>query len=229
MAALLAQSLPSDFRERLEALELKSGAATRQTSQQVLQFLHDAVPHLIGGSADLSCSDSTLMKSSDCVTADNFDARNIKYGVREFAMAAIATGISLQGIARPFVSTFLTFSDYMRNAIRLAALMRVPVIFQFTHDSILLGEDGPTHQPVEHLASLRAMPNLTVIRPADATEVKGAWLHAIQSDLPVALVLTRRETPELDRTTIDGVSKGAYVVYGQSEESVSVCLLATKF
>lgn len=226
LAQLLAQGLPSGFDASLKALELKPGAATRQTSNQVLQYLHDNVPHLIGGSADLSCSDSTMMKGSPCVTPGEFNARNIKYGVREFAMAAIATGVCLHGMARPFCGTFLTFSDYMRNAIRLAALMKVPVIFQFTHDSILLGEDGPTHQPVEHLASLRAMPNLTVLRPADGTEVKGAWAHALRSPVPVALILSRQGLPDLDGTDYDHVSKGAYVVSGDAS-SVNVCLLAT--
>ncbi|MDA1353386.1 MAG: transketolase [bacterium] len=227
LAQLLAQSLPTDFDSKLKALSLKAGAATRQTSHQVLQYLHDAVPHLIGGSADLSCSDSTLMAASACVKPGEFNARNIKYGVREFAMAAVATGVCLQGMARPFCGTFLTFSDYMRNAIRLAALMQVPIIFQFTHDSILLGEDGPTHQPVEHLASLRAMPNLTVIRPADGTEVKGAWAHAMRSPVPVALILSRQGLPELDGTDFDGVAKGGYIVKGEPNSDVDVCILAT--
>ena len=185
------------------------------------------VPFVVGGSADLSCSDSTLMKKAGIMTPENFEGRNIKYGVREFAMGAIASGLTLQGQMIPYVGTFLMFSDYMRNAIRVASLMRVPVIYQFTHDSVLLGEDGPTHQPVEHLASLRAMPGLTVIRPADSNEVKAAWLTALTLRQPVAIVLSRQGVPELETSSIDDAQKGAYVVHRESNTTLDYCILAT--
>ena len=168
----------------------------------------------MGGSADLSCSDSTFMKASNMLTASDFNQRNIKYGPREFAMATIASGLALQGMIKPFVGTFLTFSDYMKNAIRLAALMKLPVIYQFTHDSIFLGEDGPTHQPVEHVASLRLIPGVTVVRPGDSTEVKAAWNIALKNQGPTALIFTRQGLPEIDATDFDKVEKGAYVIQG---------------
>ncbi|RAP37205.1 transketolase, partial [Candidatus Marinamargulisbacteria bacterium SCGC AAA071-K20] len=211
----------------LQSLEIKPNLATRASSQAAIQFLSEHIPSILGGSADLSCSDSTYIKSSSFVTKDDFSQRNVKYGVREFAMAAIATGLVIEGSFRPFIGTFLTFSDYMKNGVRLAALMKLPVIYQFTHDSIFLGEDGPTHQPVEHLASLRSIPNLNVIRPSDSTEVKGAWAAALQTEHPTAFILSRQSAPDLENSSMEGVSKGAYIIKKESKDSIDLCILAT--
>lgn len=216
-----------DLETVLKNIDLKSGIATRQASGIVLQTLHNEVPFLVGGSADLSCSDNTWMKAAQAIAPGVFDGRNIKYGVREFAMGAIASGLALHGMFLPYCGTFFTFSDYMRNAIRLAALMKLKVIYQFTHDSIFLGEDGPTHQPVEHLASLRAMPHLVVIRPADNTEVKGAWFTALSLHQPCALVFSRQGVPALESTRFDGVARGAYILKRETKPEVDFALLAT--
>ena len=221
------KTLPADFEAQLAAIEIPTNAATRQASGMILQRLYELVPYLVGGSADLSGSDNTMMKKGGLISAGHFNARNIKFGVREFAMGAIASGLALQGNLLPFCGTFLTFSDYMRNAIRLAALMKLPVIYQFTHDSIFLGEDGPTHQPIEHVASLRAMPGLTVVRPADANEVKGAWMHALKSHTPTALILSRQNLPILPQTRIDGVARGAYILLRESQPTIDYALFAT--
>jgi transketolase len=212
----------------IKTLTIKPNLATRASSSAVIQELASLSARIIGGSADLSCSDSTFIKSSGIITKDDFTQNNIKYGVREFAMASIATGLSLSTLYQPFIGTFLTFSDYMKNAIRLSALMSLPVIYQFTHDSILLGEDGPTHQPVEHLASLRSIPNLNVYRPADTNEVKGAWIDALSSKSPSALILSRQSCKDLDETNIDNVSRGAYIVKNASNEnSIDIAILST--
>lgn len=207
--------LPTDLEEKLRAIEMKSPLATRVGSQAVLNILADLVPQLIGGSADLSSSDMTMMKRFPIIEKDQYTGRNIKYGIREFGMATIATGLAETNMIVPYVGTFLTFSDYMRNAIRLAALSKIQVIYIFTHDSIFLGEDGPTHQPVEHLASLRAIPNVHLIRPADNWEVKMAWMAALRYRGPSILVLSRQALPELEECNVsyeEGMSKGAYII-----------------
>ncbi|MGB7129030.1 MAG: transketolase [Candidatus Rhabdochlamydia sp.] len=207
--------LPTDLEEKLRAIEMKSPLATRVGSQVVLNILADLVPQLIGGSADLSSSDMTMMKRFPIIEKDQYMGRNIKYGIREFGMATIATGLAETNMIVPYIGTFLTFSDYMRNAIRLAALSKIQVIYIFTHDSVFLGEDGPTHQPVEHLASLRAIPNVHLIRPADNWEVKMAWMAALRYRGPSILVLSRQALPELDVCNIsyeEGMSKGAYII-----------------
>ncbi|HEV3269448.1 MAG TPA: transketolase [Candidatus Rhabdochlamydia sp.] len=207
--------LPNDLEEKLRAIEMKSPLATRLGSQVVLNILADLVPQLIGGSADLSSSDMTMMKRFPIIEKDQYTGRNIKYGIREFGMATIATGLAETNMIVPYVGTFLTFSDYMRNAIRLAALSKIQVIYIFTHDSVFLGEDGPTHQPVEHLASLRAIPNVHLIRPADNWEVKMAWMAALRYRGPSILVLSRQALPELDVCNVsyeEGMSKGAYII-----------------
>jgi transketolase len=219
--------LGSDFSEWISQTQLPGGVATRQSSGQLLQLLSEKLPFVIGGSADLSGSDNTMMKGKGIIQAGHFTAQNIKYGVREFAMGAIASGLALHGGFIPFCGTFLTFSDYMRNAIRLAALMKLRVVYQFTHDSIFLGEDGPTHQPVEHLAALRAIPGLTVIRPADATEVKGAWQFALTHQGPTALILSRQALPALESSRTDGVSRGAYVLQREAQPHIDYALIAT--
>lgn len=216
---MMAKQLPDDLEEKLRLIPMKSPLAGRAASQIVLDVLGEALPQLIGGSADLSCSDLTLMKKYDLVSPGHFKGRNLKYGVREFAMGATAAGLAQTHLWIPFVGTFLTFSDYMRNAIRLAALSKIQVIYQFTHDSIFLGEDGPTHQPIEHLAALRAIPRLRVIRPADNHEVKMAWLAALSYEGPTAIILSRQALPELVGTDVpyaQGMGRGAYIVKKES-------------
>lgn len=209
------RKLPEDLEEKLQALPIVGAVAGRKASQDVINALADLLPQLYGGSADLSCSDLTMIKKYPLVVPGLFKGRNIKFGVREFGMATMATGLAQTGMISPFIGTFLAFSDYMRNAIRLCALMREHVIYQFTHDSFLLGEDGPTHQPIEHLASLRAIPQLQVIRPADANEVKMAWVAALKYQGPTALILSRQNLPELTQTKVPynvGVGRGAYIL-----------------
>ncbi|RMG41292.1 MAG: transketolase, partial [Methanobacteriota archaeon] len=188
------------------------------------------IQNMIGGSADLGPSNKTVISDSDSFSPSNYAGRNIHFGVREHAMGAILNGMALYGGVIPYGGTFLVFTDYMRPAIRLAALMGIRPIYVFTHDSIGLGEDGPTHQPVEHLASLRAIPNLLVIRPADANEVSEAWKIALkEKKRPVALALTRQGVPTLDRTKYapaEGASRGAYVLY-ETSENPELIIIAT--
>lgn len=223
----IAHFVPNHLLEKLDALQIKANFPTRQSSNAVQQLIAEELPQVVVGSADLSCSDNTLLKVGGVVKPFQYHGRNIKYGVREFAMGAISVGLSLQGMTIPVCGTFFTFSDYMKNAIRLSALMKVKVIYHFTHDSVFLGEDGPTHQPVEHLAALRAMPGLTVIRPADAHEVRGAWATALTVDGPVALILTRLAAPDLSVTSSAAVSKGGYVVVKESRNHIDYVLIAT--
>jgi len=209
------KKLPADLETQLRNIAMKNPLATRASSNAVIQVLGDLLPQLYGGSADLSESDYTMMKKFPLIAPNQFGGRNIKFGIREFGMSTIATGLSESGMITPFIGTFLTFSDYMRNAIRLASLSKVHVIYQFTHDSIFLGEDGPTHQPIEHLAALRAMPNLHVVRPADNREVEMAWIAALRYKGPTALILSRQALPEINGTDVafdQGVGKGAYIV-----------------
>jgi transketolase len=190
--------------------------ATRVASGKTIQWVAENVPELIGGSADLSSSNNTDITDGGDVTTGHFAGRNIHFGVREHAMGAAVNGLALHGF-RAFGGTFLTFSDYMRGAVRLSALMRLPSTWVWTHDSIGLGSDGPTHQPVEHIAALRAMPNLSVIRPADGNETVLAWQHAINSmDHPSALILSRQDLPVLEPASVpaDAVERGAYVLRG---------------
>lgn len=208
-------TLPEDLEQQLWDIEMKPSIASRDASHVVLQKLGAWLPHLYGGSADLSGSDKTMMETFPLIQPGNFKGRNIKFGVREFGMATMANGLALTHMITPFIGTFLTFSDYMRNAIRLACLGKIHVIYQFTHDSIFLGEDGPTHQPIEQFASLRAIPHLHVIRPADGNEVKMAWLAALTYRLPTALILSRQKLPELEETRVpfaEGMARGAYIV-----------------
>ena len=216
--------------------------ATRAASGQVLNALAENLPTLIGGSADLAPSNNTIIKSSFDFQKNSYAGRNIRFGVREHAMGAILSGLALHKGIRPYGGTFLVFADYCRPAIRLAALMKLPVTYVFTHDSVAVGEDGPTHQPVEHLAVLRAIPGLTVIRPADATETAAAWRVAIKAtDGPVALILSRQNLPVLDRTyypSATALAKGAYILSDSkgkpdailigSGSEVSICLEAQR-
>jgi transketolase len=186
--------------------------ATRSASGGVLNALAGRLPELVGGSADLAPSTDTYIEGSGDVSCRDFGGRNFHFGVREHAMGSIVNGLAAHGGLRPFGATFLVFSDYMRPSIRMAALMRLPVVFVFTHDSIGLGEDGPTHQPVEHLVALRAIPGLVVIRPADANETTAAWRTALaRRDGPTALALTRQTVPALPAPPAGAVARGAYV------------------
>jgi transketolase len=226
---LLQKRLPADLESELTKLAITEPTSGRKASQDVLNYLADHLPSLLGGSADLSCSDLTYLKKYPQIQKGDFSGRNLKFGVREFAMACMASGIHQTGFFIPFIGTFLTFSDYMRNAIRLASIMHEQVIYQFTHDSVFLGEDGPTHQPIEHLATLRAIPHLHVIRPAGAHEVKMAWLAALEYKGPTALIFSRQNVPAVPGTHVkykEGLAKGGYIVQGDTT-LVDYCLIAT--
>ena len=225
--------LPDGFHETVAALrgqiaEQRPKIATRQSSQRVLEALVPAVPELIGGSADLTGSNLTLVKGMGTVAPGNFSGRYIHFGIREHGMAAAANGMALHGGIIPYAGTFFVFTDYMRPAIRLAALMRQRVIHVLTHDSIGLGEDGPTHQPIEHLASLRAMPNVFVFRPADTMETAECWELAIRrADGPSLLVLTRQSLPALRfDTAVNRCARGGYVL-AEAEGPRRATLIAT--
>ena len=203
---------------QFEAGEMLAG---RKSSQACIQVVADKLPSFIGGSADLSCSDSTTIKSDGIISSDNSEQRNIKYGVREFGMSAVAAGMALTGFFRPMVGTFLCFSDYLRPSLRLSSLIGLPIVYQFTHDSVFLGEDGPTHQPVEHAAALRTIPGTNVFRPADGNEVRGSWLSALSHKGPSALLLSRQNLPHLKETLVSheqGVSRGAYEVMSGGDQ-----------
>ena len=202
--------------------------ATRAASGVVLNAIAPKLPTLIGGSADLAPSTKTYIDSSHEFQNHNFDGRNIRFGVREHAMGGIMSGMFLHNGLRPFGGTFLVFADYMRPSIRLASIMKLPIIYVFTHDSIAVGEDGPTHQPIEHLAALRAIPGLTVIRPADASETAEAWRQAVQmTSGPVALILSRQKLPVLNQNNSEqDLSYGAYILV-DSDAKPDLILIAT--
>jgi transketolase len=221
-------SIPSHLESILQNISIPSPIAGRWASHAILQVLADLIPQLVGGSADLSSSDGTYLEKYGLIQARRFEGRNIKYGVREFGMACIAAGMAQTGAIIPFVGTFLGFVDYMRNAIRMTSLMRLKVIYQLTHDSIFIGPDGPTHQPIEQLASLRAIPSLLVLRPADANEVKMSWLAALLHEGPTAIVLSRQPLEELPaRSYEEGVGRGAYIVRQEATGEVGYLLIAT--
>ncbi len=230
-----AGELPDGWDDALPTWSAGESLATRKASGATLNALAAAVPWLLGGDADLSVSTNTALKDAGSFDGKTGAGRNIHYGVREHAMGAIANGIAYHGGLRSFTATFFIFSDYMRPAVRLAAMNELPVIYVWTHDSIGLGEDGPTHQPVEHLASLRAIPNLTIIRPADAAETRAAWRFAMQhNDGPVGLVLSRQDLEVLPQTiaaantnTKDGVARGAYVIADAEGGDAQVILIGT--
>ena len=214
--ATMSGKLPEGWESHLPDFADAKPMATRAASGEVINALAPHMPILIGGSADLGVSNNTDIKGGGDFEAGNYKGRIIHFGVREHAMGSTLTGMSLNGGLIPFGGTFLTFSDYMRPAIRLAALSEVQVIYVFTHDSVGLGEDGPTHQPIEHLAALRAIPNLAVIRPADNHEVREAWRMAIlRRDAPTALALSRQKVPLIDRNrfaSAEGLRRGAYIL-----------------
>jgi transketolase (EC 2.2.1.1) len=201
--------------------------ATRNISGQIINKIKDYLPNLIGGSADLAPSTKTLMKDAGDFSKDNYSGRNMHFGVRELAMAGIGNGMALHGGLRPYVSTFFVFSDYVKPMARLAALMGIPLTYVLTHDSIGVGEDGPTHEPIEQMAMLRAMPNFTVFRPADATECIAAWYYAVTSTkTPTAIVLTRQNLPQLAGSSKEAL-KGAYVISDSKKEVPDAIIIAT--
>jgi transketolase len=214
----IAGQLPAGFDDQISALVEGLGQkaetlATRKASQNVLEVLKPALPELVGGSADLTGSNLTMVKASRPVLRDAFSGNHVFYGVREFGMCAMMNGIALHGGLIPYGGTFLVFSDYARNALRMAALMKIRVIYVFTHDSIGLGEDGPTHQPIEHAASLRLIPFMDVWRPCDTVETAVAWAAALRrKDGPTALLLTRQNVVFSERTHSKDVGRGAYIL-----------------
>ena len=227
----LAGGLPEGWDGALPAFEEGTTLATRAASGKVLNVLAEKLPELVGGSADLAPSCKTRIAASGDVERSAWGERNLHFGIREHAMGAALNGMALHGGIRPFGATFFVFSDYMRPSIRLAALMELPVIWVFTHDSIGVGEDGPTHQPVEHLLALRAIPGVTVIRPGDANETAAAWRAAVACwHGPVALVLSRQGLPTLPGTAelaAEGVARGAYVLAEASGGKPALVLVAT--
>jgi transketolase len=236
----LERRLPPGWQKALPAYTPGDGPiATRAAGGKIINELASVLPELVGGSADLHPSTKTYLAGFDEIQSGQYAGRNLHFGIREHAMGGIMNGMAVHGGFRPYGSTFLVFADYMRPSIRLAALMGVPVIYVFTHDSIFVGEDGPTHQPVEHAASLRAIPGMTVIRPADAKEAVGAWQAVVeQSSGPAALLLSRHKLPILEETSEHAVSRGGYVVVdvrrpqvillGTGSE-VSLCVEAARF
>ena len=219
------------WEQALPTYEAGGSEATRVVSGAVINAVAPFVPTMIGGSADLASSNNTLIKDAEVFRRGSHGGRNIWFGVREHAMASASNGMALHGGVIPYAATFFVFTDYMRPALRLGALMGAPVKYVFTHDSIGLGEDGPTHQPVEHLAMLRATPNFTVLRPADATETVAAWRLALgMNGGPVALVLTRQKLPIIDRARYapaEGVARGAYVLAETGDGDPQVILIAS--
>jgi transketolase len=224
--------LPDDLASNMPEFKAGETIATRNASGTILQVLSKILPNLVGGSADLAPSTKTIMKDCKDIKAGNFSGRNIHFGVREHGMGSILNGLSLHGGIIPYGATFLVFSDYMRPSLRLAAMMKQPVIFIFTHDSIFVGEDGPTHQPIEQITALRAIPGMTVIRPADAAETAIAWQIALENrEGPTSLILTRQKLPVLDRKkllgTAEGLQWGAYILAGNEKEKPDVLIIAS--
>ncbi|QFU88796.1 transketolase [Amycolatopsis sp. YIM 10] len=237
-ARLSKRELPAGWSEKLPSWEPDAkGVATRKASGEVLNSLAEVLPELWGGSADLAESNNTTMKGADSFGPESAATgmwktspygRTLHFGVREHAMGSILNGIALHGGTRPYGATFLIFSDYMRPPVRLAALMQAPVIYVWTHDSIGLGEDGPTHQPIEQLSALRAIPGLNVVRPADANETAAAWKAVLEDNQhPSGLALTRQNVPVLEGTSTEGVARGGYVLAEASGATPDVVLIAT--
>jgi len=240
LTRLTARQLPSNWDKGIPVFSTEKDVATRAASGKVIQYLAEQLPEFWGGSADLAESNNTSIENggsflpagSQMKGANPF-GRVVHFGIREHAMAAILNGAALHGFVKPFGGTFLVFSDYMRGSVRLSALMQLPVTYVWTHDSIGLGEDGPTHQPVEHLAALRAIPGLSIVRPADANEVSASWVEIIQRGKPAGLALSRQNLPVIDRSkyqNTSGVKNGAYVLaYGEDNKKdlCQVILIAT--
>ena len=227
----LAGEFAPGWRDDLPSYEAGASIATRSAGGDALNHLASFAPTMIGGDADLAGSTRTLIKGANNTGRNQAAERNLRFGVREHGMGAIVNGLALHGgIVKPYSATFFTFSDYMRPAIRLGALMDIPAVYVFTHDSIGLGEDGPTHQPIEQLTSLRAMPNLRVFRPADATETVGAWAAIAELDHPAAIALSRQNLPVLagnDAGIHEGVARGAYVLSEHDSGEIDAIIMAT--
>lgn len=223
--------LPADLADRLPTFEDGKPLATRAASGKVIQALAAALPDLVGGSADLAPSTLTLMDNAGSVSPGAYAGRNLHFGVRELGMAGILNGMALHGGFRVFGATFFVFLDYCRPSVRLAAIMKLPVIYVFTHDSFYVGEDGPTHEPVEHIASLRCMPNMTVIRPADPTETAAAWVAALKNQTgPTALLLTRQNLDVIDRCVYPAANQlehGAYVLWQRRDGTPDLIVMAS--
>jgi transketolase len=217
-----------NYKSIIERVICSSPIASRWASHEVLNTLSEYIPEMIVGSADLSSSDGTFLQNHSFISRNYFEGRNIKYGVREFAMGCIAAGMSQTELILPVIGTFLAFADYMRSAIRMTCLMRLKVIYHFTHDSIFVGHDGPTHQPIEQISSLRGIPGLLVIRPADSYEIKMAWIAALEYEGPTALILSRQPLPELNHNgSIEEALKGAYIIKHEETDIIEYLLLAT--
>lgn len=229
---MMEEQVPEDIAQRLlESTDINAEAATRDSGAKVMQQIAKLVPSFCGGSADLAPSTKTLLKDYGGIECGHFDGRNLHFGVREHAMGAISTGMALYGGLIPFCATFLIFSDYMRPTLRLASMQHARVIYVYTHDSVFLGEDGPTHEPIEHLASIRAIPGMTIIRPADAAETAVAWAVALKNDHgPTAFALTRQKLPPIyrrDPNSVLDLEKGAYVITDGPEEEAELIIMAT--
>jgi transketolase len=220
-AAMAGRGVPG-WQEALPSFETGAEVATRKAGGACLQALVDVVPGLMGGGADLTGNTGTAIKGQGVFSAQQPAGRQMHFGVREHGMAGVMNGMAAHGGVLPVGGTFFIFSDYMRPAVRLAAMSEWKVVFSFTHDSVGLGQDGPTHQPIEHLASLRAMPQLRLIRPADANETVAAWRIAIESDGPTALVLTRQDVPVLEGTSTGAVERGAYVLHDPGDAGITL-------
>lgn len=222
--AAVKRELPEDYASELPVYEAGTKKATRGNSGDMIQEFSKSIPTFFGGAADLAGSNKTNVKEESDYAKDNYAGRNIWFGVREFAMAASINGMAAHGGVYPYAGTFFVFSDYLKPAVRLSALMKLPVTYVFTHDSIAVGEDGPTHEPIEQLAGLRAIPNLNVIRPADGNETRAAWKVALESeDTPTALVLTRQDLKVLDideETVEEGVRRGGYIAYDGGNDAI---------
>jgi transketolase len=231
---LLAQELPEGLAEALPQFDPSKAMATRKASGECINAIAAVMPEFWGGSADLAESNLTTIEGGGSFLPATSEApgktpygRILHFGIREHAMGAALNGIALGGLTRPFGGTFLVFSDYMRGAVRLSALMQAPVTYVWTHDSIGLGEDGPTHQPVEHLTALRAMPGLDVVRPADANETAACWLQILRNRRPAGLILTRQNVPTLDPGQVGDASRGGYVLAEAEGGSPQVILIGT--
>jgi transketolase len=226
-----ADALPENLESFLPTFDPAKGMATRIAGNQVLQGMAKGMPWLVGGSADLAPSTKTLINGSESISAGKFGGRNFHFGVREHGMAGILNGMALHGGFRVYGSTFFIFSDYCRPSIRLSALMNLPVIYIFTHDSFCVGEDGPTHEPIEHLAAMRCIPNCTVLRPADPSETGAAWIAALKHKTgPSLLLLTRQDLPVLDRSVYpaaNNVEKGAYTLWQSGTGTPDLILMGT--
>ncbi len=227
------KELPAEYEELFWNLEIEPDNPTRKYNEVLIQVITNLMPYVITGSADVASCDFTWVLEDEIIKKVDWNHQQVKFGVREFSMAALATGMNLHGMIQPIVGTFLVFSDYMRNAIRMAALMKQRIIYVFSHDSIQIGQDGPTHQPIEQLMSLRLIPNLTLFRPGDENEAKAAWAAALAvTDGPVALCFTRNPVKSTVsdlslKNARKGVGKGAYILYGSEKGNSDITIFST--